>query len=281
MGRTVAAGLLADGQYRPQFETGISNGGRSAVPGGDRMRWETLLFDSVYDNEPLARPVYGALDVFSDSYGGSPRFGSCFVVLKPHCLGRATLCVGDSHVGPVDVGTTEDLVSILAGAVEECATGTGFGRRQSVDAFLDVLSSAPRPAGSARELDQYIEAQVHGGVDLAQDVDSVILDPSFRRTDVHRDVELAADRYGFDVGWNEGSELNPEAIVPEFRGGDMLPLARGIVRPDGLVDAASVGRALASLPFTAPTLFGDAEDSPLQRYKKLWHCCLKFGSPER
>ena len=24
---------------------------------------------------------------------------------------------------------------------------------------------------------------------------------------------------------------------------------------------------------------GDAEDSPWQRYKKLWHCCLAFGQP--
>lgn len=35
-GRTVAEGLAADGIYRSQYETGISNGSRTAFPGGQR-----------------------------------------------------------------------------------------------------------------------------------------------------------------------------------------------------------------------------------------------------
>lgn len=279
MGRTVAAGLLADGRYRPQFETGISNGGRSAVPGGDRMRWESVLFDSVYNDHSTVRPVYGALDVFRDPHGGSPRFGSCFVVLKPHCLARATLCVGDSHLGPADVGTADELMSIVAGAVEECSSGGGFGRLLSVGAFLDMLASATNSAQSARELDRYVEAQVHGGVDLASDVASVVIDPSFHRTEVDRSLEAAAERYGFEIEFHDGSEVDPNEIDPEFRGGNMRVLARAVARPDGLVDAASIGQALAHVPFTAPSESGDAEDSPRQQYKKLWHCCLKFGRP--
>ncbi|GAA2218868.1 hypothetical protein GCM10010429_51420 [Micromonospora olivasterospora] len=47
-GRTVAAALAGDGVYRSQFETGISNGGLSAYPGGDRDRWEEALFGGAY-----------------------------------------------------------------------------------------------------------------------------------------------------------------------------------------------------------------------------------------
>ena len=281
MGRTVAAGLLADGRYRSQFETGISNGGRFAVAGGDRPRWEALLFDNVYDAEPMTRPVYGALDLFIDSYGGAPRFGSSFVVLEQHCLSRATLCVGDSHVGPVDLGTSTVLTSILAGAVEDCLLGDGFGRRLSVDSFLEGLSAVTEGERSARELDRYIEAQVHGGIDLGRDVACVVLDPSFRQSDIERDIEEAASRYGFELAWNEGSEMDPGDIDPGFRGSDMQRLARSTARHEGVLDAAAIGRALDDLPFTPPSVSGDPEESPRQRYKKLWHCCLKFGRPQR
>lgn len=278
-GRTVAAGLLADGRYRSQFETGISNGGRFAVPGGDRTRRESLLFDGVYDRGGSFRPVYGALDLFGDPNGGSPRFGSSFIVLEPACFARATFCVGDSHLGPEDVGTLDQLMSVLAGAIEECAEGDGFGRDLSASRFLQTISDRGHGSQSARELDRYVEAQVHGTVNLAGDVAAVHLDPSFGGTQVHRDLQTAARRYGFDLMWSEGSEVRPKDIDPGFRGPEVVTLAYETTRDDGLVDAAAIGRALIGLPFTPPSVEGDAEGSPRQRYKKLWHCCLKFGSP--
>ncbi len=175
-------------------------------------------------------------------------------------------------------GISECLTSIVAGAVEECSSGDGFGRRLSVEAFLNTLTSGSDDKRSARELDRYIEAQVHGGIDLARDVESIVLDPSFRQSDIERHMEAAATRYGFLVDWNEGSEVRPEEIDPEFRGSDIQLLARRAARPDGIVDAAAIGRALADFPFTAPSPSGDPEESPLQKYKKLWHCCLKYGT---
>ena len=47
-GRTVAEALRDEGIYRSQFETGISNGGLTAFPGGDRDEWERRLFDGAY-----------------------------------------------------------------------------------------------------------------------------------------------------------------------------------------------------------------------------------------
>ncbi len=277
-GRTVAAGLLADGRYRSQFETGISNGGRYAVPGGARQIWESSLFGDAYGTDPQGRPIYGALDLFGDSYGGAARFGSCLVVLNSACFDRATFCVGDSHLAPDDVGTADSLTSILAGALESCADGKGFGRLDP-DQFLDGLAVGRNERGSARELDHYVEAQIHGGVDLARDVDAIVLDPSFRATDVAREIGAAAERYRFEVMWNEGSELRPADIDPKFRGPEMTDLAGTAARPDGMVDAASIGRVLDGVSFTPPSVAGDPEDSPRQLYKKLWHCCLEFGKP--
>jgi hypothetical protein len=278
-GRTVAAGLLADGRYRSQFETGISNGGRFAVLGGDRVRWETLLFGGAYDSGTSFRPVYGALDPFGDSFGGSPRFGSTFIVLDPTCFERATFCMGDSHLSPKDVGTIDKLMPVLAGAIEACTEGDGFGRDLSITGFLETIGGRGRGLSSARELDCYVEAQVHGPVNLASDVTAMHLDPSFHGTQVYRDLQTAAHRYGFELTWSEGSEVLPADIDPSFRGSEVVALAYQTTRDDGLVDAAAIGRALVDLPFTPPSVDGDAEASPRQRYKKLWHCCLKFGTP--
>jgi len=74
--RSVAASLLADGIYRSQFETGISNGGLSAHLGGARHRWETQIFGAAYEKSgftPAERPKYGALDLMLHPDGPSPR----------------------------------------------------------------------------------------------------------------------------------------------------------------------------------------------------------------
>ena len=44
LGRSVVDGLVVDGSYRTQWETGWSNGSRSAVPGGSRDGFERHLF---------------------------------------------------------------------------------------------------------------------------------------------------------------------------------------------------------------------------------------------
>jgi hypothetical protein len=44
--------MADDGVYRSQFETGTSNGGLTAFPGGDRWRWESRIFGGAYDDRP-------------------------------------------------------------------------------------------------------------------------------------------------------------------------------------------------------------------------------------
>ena len=51
-GRTVAQCLAAEGVYRSQFETGISNGGL----GGPRADWEERMFPGVYSGPLRAWP---------------------------------------------------------------------------------------------------------------------------------------------------------------------------------------------------------------------------------
>ena len=75
-----------------------------------------------------------------------------------------------------------------------------------------------------------------------------------------------------------GSELPAARTPSDFRGPEMPALARSVARADGVVDARCVGRGLDGMSFTPPTPQGDPDDSLLQRFKRLWHCVLRFGA---
>ncbi|MCU1504748.1 MAG: hypothetical protein JWM12_4102 [Ilumatobacteraceae bacterium] len=283
-GSTVAAGLLRDGSYRSQWATGISNGSRSAILGGDRQRFERALFGFAYeaaDADVVERPVYGAFDLLGDPHGGSPRFGSCCLVLAPHVRHRTTLCVGDSHASPHDVGTFDACWSVLAGLAEQAATGSLLERALGVDDLLHSLEGPVVAEAPARRLDGYVEAQVHGGVDLATDVDAVVLDPSFAGTHIERDLAAAAERHGFALCTHGGSELRVADVPIDFRGPTMPAVARRGARQDGVVDARSIGVAAAATPHPPARPDGDPSDSDAQQFKYLWHTLLAHGHDAR
>ena len=277
---TVAARLLTEGRYRSQWITGISGGSRSAIPGAERYGFESEFFGGAYDDvDPSSKehPVYGALDLLFDDHGGSPRFGSSTVVLLPRVRERTTMCLGDSHMAPGDVGAFDAPWSILAGLAEQAARGQLLNRSLGTDILLQALAGTYRLGRASRDLDGYVEAQVHGGVSLANDVEAIVLDPSFRATPVARDLEAAAQRYGFDLKWHHGSELHVDEFPDNFRGPMIPALARRIARPDGLVDAYAIRVDAARVVFEEPTQFGDPPESALQQVKYMWHTLLAHG----
>lgn len=228
---TVIESMAAAGSYRSQFATGISNGGLTAFPGGDRWRWESRLFSGRYDAVPAAdRPVYGAWNRHADPYGGAVRFGSTYVRLRPGVVERSTFCFPDSVLEPVDVGD-----------------GTALSR-------LCRLADA----SGLDDLDEYVEAHVHGPVRFASDVEALVLDPCFAGTA----VEAAADRLSCPVEFHPGFRAAPDAFEPEYRGPDVVELARALgdeLTPAVLGDAARSGRY------------------PAQAVKRVWHCLARFG----
>ncbi|WP_243639925.1 DUF3626 domain-containing protein [Micromonospora sp. MW-13] len=293
-GRTVAAALAAEGSYRNQFETGISNGGLTAYPGGDRDRWEEALFGDAYQTPgvpPRDRPRYGGLNLLDHPDGACPRFGSCHLRLRPEVLARTTLCFGDSHLGPTRFGTVEVPEPVLAALFDATAgTGVALGVAGMDTATLArTLFRRPgrdpwRPGPAARALDDYVEAQIHGEISLSRDVDALVLDPSFDGTEVGRLLTDLAARHGWALRWHAGFELPVDGIDPEFRGPDIPLVAARIhaelARPGEPVDAALVGRAAGSVA-TEPDRWAGRGSLPVtgQHLKQLWHVLVRFGTP--
>lgn len=231
----VIESMAADRHYRSQFATGISNGGLTAFRGGDRWRWESRLFSGKYDDGPAsARPVYGAWNRRADPFGGAIRFGSSYVRLRPEAVSRSTFCFPDSVHEPVDVGDATLLPHLCRMADE-----SGFD-----------------------DLDECVEAHVHGSVRFGADVDALVLDPCFIGTD----VEEAAEQLGCRIEVHPGFRASPDDFDPEYRGAHIVDLAR------------SLGEELT------PKVIGDAARAgvhPAQSIKQVWHCLARFGRLDR
>ncbi|WP_238014696.1 DUF3626 domain-containing protein [Dactylosporangium sp. AC04546] len=267
-GRTVIEGLLADGRFRSQFETGISNGGLTAHPGGDRDRWEERMFGGAYQRpgvSPIDRPKYGALNVFHHPDGAAPRFGSAYLRLRPAVLERATYTFGDSFRDPTEFGTIDAFSAVLA----------GLERRWGASAL-----SGPRSLRPGRALDDYVEAQVHGPVELATDVAALVLDTAFRDTPCAAAALAVTARYGVAVEWREGFRIAPADVPPEFRGPSVPLLAVYLsdLYDRELVDAELIGRAARAV-VAAPAEWSrwGAVDEALQLLKYLWHVLVEYG----
>jgi len=227
--------IVRDGRYRSQFETGTSNGGLTAHPGGDRWWWERRIFGSAYDEEPARqRPKYGALNFRRRGIGGSPRFGSAHLRLRGQTLHRTTFCYPDSVFEP---------------------TQFGVAARMSLIALAEGQDDDP--------LNDYIEAQVHGPLLLARDVEALVLDPCFRNTDVER----AANNLPCPVEWHTGFRLNIEELRrhPDYRGPRYVELGCTLAR-DGYLDPKTIGDAART---------GRYDEHAL---KRVWHYIARFGA---
>ncbi|MFH8573774.1 DUF3626 domain-containing protein [Streptomyces sp. NPDC017993] len=224
--------MAEDGIYHSQFVTGTSNGGLTAHPGGDRCHWESRIFAGAYDHAtPDERPGYGALNHRQDPLGGAPRFGSSYFRLTSQALARATFCYPDSSTEPSAFGTSTRCALIALAEADG----------------LDLL-------------DGHIEAQIHGPVTFARDVEAVVLGPSYGGTP----VESAARRLPCPIEWHAGFRISVDELRqhPDYRGQRYIDLGAAIV--GGRLD---------------PKIIGDAARTgryAVQDLKKVWHCLARF-----
>jgi len=289
--KCVAQALLDQGIYKSQFETHISNGSLSAYLGGARDLWEKDLFQGAYHTEGVTlseRPKYGALDVMLHSDGPSPRFGSCFFLLSPSVSCRTTYTYGGSQDAPPEKGTFEELDFILAGILKDAffrdfALGEkDLTPRKLINHLLYNLDlSYPNSLHQMpnRNLNHYVEAQVHGDLSLADDVEALVADPSFKGTYIGEILEQLCLKYSIKLLWNLGFCMKPEEVPTDFRGPTMPSLAKRIAK-NGYIDASVIGDAVNDLKRDSTKWCdrGNYEEV-LQELKYLWHVLVRYGKP--
>lgn len=288
--QSVAESLLESGLYKSQFETLLSNGKVAPQAGGERDRWEKQLFGGAYDfatSSASQRPKYGALNLMLHPDGPSPRFGSCYFLLRPAVSWRCTFTYLDSHRNPAEKGALEEFDDIMAALLEEVferdyALGeAGLTPTRLIKHILGNLERGfPDPANKrpARNLNHYIEAQVHGEVALKEDVEILVADPAFKGTPTGNVLEQIGARYDIKLYWHSGFVLPLDCVPGDFRGPKMPSLARRIATKD-YIDASTIGSAAAELS-RQPEFWSDRGSyaEVLQELKLLWHVLVKYGA---
>ncbi|WP_303802995.1 DUF3626 domain-containing protein [Alicyclobacillus macrosporangiidus] len=291
--KTVAQALLEQGFYKNQFETLLSNGRLSPYPGGERDLWEEKMFGGAYQIEGSTnrqRPKYGALDVMLHPDGPAPRFGSCYFLLSPKVSHRSTYTYLDSHQDPKAKGTYQEFNMILAALMEDafvCEFAIGeknLTPRKLVDHMLVNLEKPfldPENKEPSRNLNHYIEAQVHGDVSLQDDVEVLVADPSFKGTQIGKTLEQICVKYSIDLYWHMGFALLIDDVPADFRGPSMPSLAKRIAR-NNFIDASAIGAAAMDLK-RDPGSWSDrgSYHEVLQELKLLWHVLVRYGKPRR
>ena len=204
--------------------------------------WESRIFGGAYDAAPPAlRPKYGALNRSCAPFGAAPRFGSAHVRLAQHTLARTTFCYPDSVFEPEHFGVAEQY------------------------ALSEVADAHPALFPGSEEhdpLDDYVEAQVHGVIDLVADVEALVLDPCYRGGPVEQD----AHELGVAVEWHAGYVLDIDTLRahPGYRGQQY----------------ARLGEQLAVDRLLTPRVIGDASRTGQhdeQALKRVWHYLARFG----
>jgi len=123
-------------------------------------------------------------------------------------------------------------------------TGASLGVEGLDVAGLFARITARRTA-LGRALDDYIEAQVHGPIDLGRDVAALVVAPAFEGTDTGAFVRQLSARYGFPVRHHAGFVVDPSDSPDDVRGPRMRPLAERI----------GEGREGRRAPFALATVF--------------------------
>jgi hypothetical protein len=297
----VAESLLVEGVYRNQFETGLSSGSPTAFPGGERDNWERKLFGGAYHTQGVLaseRPKYGSLELVRFPDGPAPRFGSCYFVLRDVTSWTSLTFMGSEDPHSTDrVGTFATPHSVMASLLAEIENG-GMAAPAwppfraptlgvpgiTVSRFYGLLNrlSENRPSPSlgepGRVLDTGVEAQIHGPVILDRHVETLVADPAFAGTRVGQTLNEVANKYGFELQGHCGFRLSVRDVPDDFRGPEMPRLAQHIAGVGGMLDAAVIGRAAASLHKNSEQWreWGDYFDV-LRLLRQLWHVLVHFG----
>ncbi len=107
--------------------------------------------------------------------GPAPRFGSCYFLLSTEVSQRCTYTYLDSHQEPEEKGTYEGFDLILAALMRDVFySNFAIGERNlTVQKLIDHMHvnlekpfQNPSNQEPNRNLDHYIEAQVHGDISL-------------------------------------------------------------------------------------------------------------------
>jgi hypothetical protein len=185
------------------------------------------MFGGAYHAAGVAdadRPKYGALEALPHPDGASPRFGSSFFVLCEEVAQRCSFTFGGSQEEDAldRSGTLAVFEPVLAALIDGLVRGNGaFGDDRLTLAGLVARLQTDTQArkgkvGRAlgRALDSFVEAQIHGPIDLRNDVRGLVADSAFRGWTMGHALRRLSARFGWRLAWHPGLARRDADPVP-------------------------------------------------------------------
>lgn len=205
---TMASPMNVDTHYRNQFETDCSNGLMNVET---RKIWETRLFNGAYDGpevKPFDRVKYGVINVMYDHRGvaRTEAYGDSYMVLKDVRL-RCTFTPQDS------ANLSSSKLAVLDYFAHELIDYTDAELKEVVR----VATSTEPVVGNSCVVEflKYKEAQIHGEVSFANDVERIVAHDR-HRTGYHAVfLQEVCDKHGIELCWmsDEKSRMEQERSV--------------------------------------------------------------------
>jgi len=284
-GKTVIENMIEQGQYHGQFQTGTTNGGKTAFIGGDRFLWEQRLFHNVYPANSVDRPKYGALNIFKYIDGASVRFGSCFFSLKKEIVDRCTLSYGDSSINPTTLCTSDTFEGVLADIFKDVKDHTVLLNQvvsSQQEALAILMNKSNKMKNIGRNLDCCIETHIHGNIDFKDDVDSLFIDTSYKNTIFEGLAEELCRKYKIELQWIPERQITTTEMGEFFRGPIIPILAKKIDylfgNSQGVINANLIGQASHDSFMHGDNWRDIGNEAEIFQYlKQLWHTVGYFG----
>jgi hypothetical protein len=191
--------FLAEPVYKNQFQTMTSCGTFAPFPGQCRDEWERTLFGGAYHEHeliPEERPKYGGFSALADPGGSSCwSYGRCFFELRHEVKAHTTFCpVDSSYCGAEQVctiDTWEILLDLVAWVDPEFARD------------VVTVAAGGEPDQVRHYRGSFIEAQVHGDVDLRRDVEHLVIGLEYVSTEYEEKLLELAELIGAPVKYTD------------------------------------------------------------------------------
>lgn len=173
--------LLKDTHYRNQFETKTSSGALSTFA---RMDWERNLFGKVYDSvSGFERVKYGALNMTNDSCGVKCAYlyGDSYFVMKKEVKERTSFTYGDSAAKEMHMCSFDDCIQMLY-YIDE------YLLKNLIKLATDKINKVEPHMGI------YIEIQIHGPVELNDDIALLVVNDRHKNTPIMESVHKFCEK---------------------------------------------------------------------------------------
>lgn len=167
--------LVEDTEYRNQFETKTSGGSLSA---SSRIDWEKNLFGSIYvDSTAHEKVKYGVVNMLNNPAGVTTAhsYGDSYFKLKQSVKTRTSFVQGDSSSKQLHICSFDNCIQILYYIDDVMLT--------------DIIKVALGKIPSSAHTYSYIEAQIHGPIVFAEDIETFVVSNKYKNQYIMSIVE--------------------------------------------------------------------------------------------